>query len=501
MRRLLYLVILMMLSASNIHAQVTINSKFKGFTYDELMIPIIMAQKAYDETMGAINELTEYIMTILASDIDTQMRNEMNTEFKAIQSVAKNLEYSGNINDARNGYNRIRNRVRQKVVNYNNRIAQARQRAAQEQSQAMAQSQVPQQPTDWSGTGFALNNGYICTNYHVVEGAKSIEIHGIQGDFSTGLSAEVVAFDKYNDLALLKINDSRFSSFGSIPYSVKTSTADVGEDIFVLGYPLTSTMGDEIKYTTGVISSKTGYQGDVSLYQISAPVQPGNSGGPLFDADGVLIGIVNAKHQDAENVGYAIKATYMKNLVESYTSSSIIPSKNTILSLSRPEQIKAIKKYVFLIKCSSASVSSPQSGLSYSLESSANNQSAVNKSISNGIKTVLYPKNGQKGSCTITKVELSDSGTKIYFHYVNEYDYDGWCSINPNTYILGSNGELKKLLKARNIPISPNKYEFSYKGQTLDFILEFPPLAFATIKYLHLIEPGDSEWKFYDIQL
>lgn len=66
-------------------------------------------------------------------------------------------------------------------------------------------------------------------------------------------------------------------------------------------------MGDEIKLTTGVISSKTGFQGDVSLYQISAPIQPGNSGGPLFDNKGNLIGIVNAKHKGAENVGYAIK--------------------------------------------------------------------------------------------------------------------------------------------------------------------------------------------------
>ena len=208
------------------------------------------------------------------------------------------------------------------------------------------------EPIEWSGSGFALNNGYFVTNYHVVEDAKSIIIKGIKGNFENAYNAEVVATDKYNDLALLKINDSRFTGFGTIPYKVKTSTSDVGEEIFVLGFPLTSTMGDEIKLTTGVISSKTGFQGDVSLYQISAPVQPGNSGGPLFDSRGNLIGIVSSKHTGAENVGYAIKASYLKNLVESAVSSSIIPSNNTISSQPLTSKVKSVQGFVFMIECS-----------------------------------------------------------------------------------------------------------------------------------------------------
>ena len=111
-------------------------------------------------------------------------------------------------------------------------------------------------------------------------------------------------------------------------------------------------MGDEIKLTTGVISSKTGFQGDVSLYQISAPVQPGNSGGPLFDSKGNLIGIVNSKHTGAESVGYAIKASYLSNLVESSVSSSILPSNNTISSQPLTGKVKAVKNFVFMIECS-----------------------------------------------------------------------------------------------------------------------------------------------------
>ena len=207
--------------------------------------------------------------------------------------------------------------------------------------------------SEWSGTGFALKDGYIVTNYHVIDGAKSITVNGINGNFNTLYHAVVVGADKVNDLALLKISDSSFTNFGSIPYSISATTSEVGEDIYVLGYPLTATMGDEIKLTTGVISSKSGFQGDVALYQVSAPIQPGNSGGPLFDKKGNVIGVVSAKHTGAENVGYAIKTIYLRNLVESCANSSIIPNANTVSTLPLTRQVKLEKNFVFFIKCSS----------------------------------------------------------------------------------------------------------------------------------------------------
>ena len=139
----------------------------------------------------------------------------------------------------------------------------------------------------------------------------------------------------------------------SIPYAVKVGTAEVGEEVFVLGYPLTSTMGEEIKLTTGVISSKTGFQGDVSIYQISAPIQPGNSGGPLFDSKGNVIGIVSAKHQGAENVGYAIKTSYLRNLMESAVTINILPQTNKIGALNLSGKVKSVRNYVYYITCSS----------------------------------------------------------------------------------------------------------------------------------------------------
>lgn len=206
------------------------------------------------------------------------------------------------------------------------------------------------QGSSWTGTGFALKNGYIVTNNHVVEGASNILVQGINGS-SVEYKAEVVAVDKNNDLALIRINDYRFDGFGSIPYSIKETLCDVGSDVFVLGYPLTSYMGEEIKLTNGIISSRSGYQGDITTYQISAPVQPGNSGGPMFDKNGNVVGVVNAGIPGAENVGYAIKTSYLYNLINSSVSSTIIPRNNTISAMSLSEKVKVLRNYTFYIKC------------------------------------------------------------------------------------------------------------------------------------------------------
>lgn len=217
---------------------------------------------------------------------------------------------------------------------------------------AITKKQEAKTPSKWSGTGFALGNGYLVTNHHVVEDAKSINIKGVQDDFNLGYRVVVVATDKVNDIAILRITDTKFNGFGTIPYSVSSRMADVGEDIFVLGYPLTQTMGDEIKLTNGIISSRTGFQGDVANYQMSAPIQPGNSGGPMFDSKGNVIGIVCAHHAGAENAGYAIKTSYLKILIESAGLNINFPANNTISTLSLAEKVKRVKKFVYYIECS-----------------------------------------------------------------------------------------------------------------------------------------------------
>jgi Trypsin-like serine proteases, typically periplasmic, contain C-terminal PDZ domain len=346
----------------------------------------------------------------------------------------------------------------------------------------------PSLTQEWSGTGFALKNGYIVTNYHVIENAKSIFIQGIKGDFSPKYNATIIATDKYNDLALLQISDNSFSGFGSIPYNVKTSVSDVGEEVFVLGYPLTSTMGDEIKLTTGVISSKTGFQGDVSLYQISAPIQPGNSGGPLFDNKGNLIGIVNAKHKGAENVGYAIKTSYLKNLIESSISTSILPNNNQIAGLPLTGKVKSLKNYVFMITCSNTGSSSAYS---------------ATPSTSISIKTIEHPSVGRTTAerAKIKSVKLAKDYTAIEITSNNQSgnSYYQWCNIDRNTYIL-VNGTRYTLIRTDGIEIAPQKTYFSYAGQDITFTLYFPPIS-DTATSIDLIESIDSEWKFYGIKI
>lgn len=350
------------------------------------------------------------------------------------------------------------------------------------------ESKVDSKPSQWTGTGFALLDGYIATNYHVVENAKYIFVQGIKGDFITKYSATVIATDKYNDVALLHISDKNFNGFGKIPYQVKTSTSDVGEDIFVLGYPMTSTMGDEIKLTTGVISSKTGYQGDVSLYQISAPVQPGNSGGPLFDKQGNLIGIVSAKHKDAENVGYAIKASYLKNLVESAVSTSILPSTNSISNIPLTNKVKSLKNFVFMIKCSSSEAP---------IDYSNNTTISHDKTINNPIITTNCSWNTKVLSIRLSKdytiVTLSDN------NLTRDGGYYSWMTIDPQTYIL-ANGQKYKLIKAEGIALSPSLTYFSHAGETKTFTLYFPPIP-QTTSSIDLIESMTSEWRFYGIKI
>lgn len=201
-----------------------------------------------------------------------------------------------------------------------------------------------------SGTGFFIDkNGYIITNYHCVENAKSIQISGVKGDTNKKYKATIEITDKQNDLAILKITDASFTPLASIPYSFKFTTSNVGEDCFVLGYPLINTMGKDIKLTNGVISSKSGYDGNVAQYQISAPVQPGNSGGPVFDKSGNVIGIVQAKHTQAENAGYAIKANYIRNLVELLPTPINLPTANQLAGKALPQQVELASKAICIV--------------------------------------------------------------------------------------------------------------------------------------------------------
>jgi S1-C subfamily serine protease len=203
-----------------------------------------------------------------------------------------------------------------------------------------------------TGTGFFfLKNGYLITNYHVIDNSKSVKVQYKNNDYSA-----IVAYkDKANDIAIIKIADERFNNFQNIEYNFKTESVDIGTYVFTLGFPLTSLLGEDIKFTDGKISSKSGMDGKKSNYQITVPIQPGNSGGPLFDENCNLVGIttstVNRKFDITENVNFAVKTSYVNLLIDEMSESVELPKHKVSQKLTIQEKIKILSKYVAIIKC------------------------------------------------------------------------------------------------------------------------------------------------------
>ena len=209
---------------------------------------------------------------------------------------------------------------------------------------------------EWAGNGSGLiisESGYIITNHHVIDDADKIEVEFILDGEVQKFNTEIVQVDKVNDLAILKIFDINFDGLNALSYNFKTRSSDVGTKVYAYGYPFAlNLMGKEIKVTDGIISSKTGFDGNITTYQITAPIQPGNSGGPLFDDKGNLVGINSSgvNKELADNVGYTIKSSYILNLLDVMPKTIELPSSKKLQSLPLTEQIKEISNYVVLVK-------------------------------------------------------------------------------------------------------------------------------------------------------
>jgi serine protease Do len=200
-------------------------------------------------------------------------------------------------------------------------------------------------PGKYSGTGFAISQeGFIVTSFHVVREADLILVENALHSYK----AKVIFKDKDHDLAILKITDSTFHKFAALPYLFKPKDALLGESVYTLGFPR-----EDIVYGEGSVSSKTGYEGDSASYQVSIPVNPGNSGGPLFDQNGFLIGMISGKQTEMDAAAFAVKSNYIKNRIDSITNSSSNGStirQNLLFGFSRPQQIKKLEEFVFNVK-------------------------------------------------------------------------------------------------------------------------------------------------------
>lgn len=202
-----------------------------------------------------------------------------------------------------------------------------------------------------SGSCFLIDpNGYAVTNYHVVDQAEKIAVQFLINEQKVEYPAEVVVVDKLNDLALIKATGENFPLSGNLRYNFVTEVREVGTEVFTLGFPAPfGELGEEVKFADGKISAKTGFDNDVRTYQITVPVQPGNSGGPLYDYDGNLVGVINAKYTPGDNVSYALKSNLIKNLIDSAPKKIHFPNDISLAPRSLREKIKIFSGYVGLV--------------------------------------------------------------------------------------------------------------------------------------------------------
>lgn len=204
-------------------------------------------------------------------------------------------------------------------------------------------------PGNYRGTGFAISaDGLIVTDYHLVQRADSVYVQSVDGN---SYKAKVVHVEQDPDVAVLQITDPSFKPLAALPYGFRKNEADMGENVFTLGFP-----SEAMVLGPGVLTANSGFGGDSTSYQMSIPGNPGDSGGPLLDNKGNVIGIIDAKQTNLVGTTFALKANYLLKAIQNIPSDSLnkplnlLSNRNVLANLSRPQQIKKLQNYVFMIR-------------------------------------------------------------------------------------------------------------------------------------------------------
>jgi len=203
-------------------------------------------------------------------------------------------------------------------------------------------------PISYGGTSFLIDGkGFLLTSSHVVSNAAQVFVQNNKGqDFR----ADIIYNDESRDLAILKINDEDFRPLTNLPYGIRKSASELAEPIFTLGFPK-----DEIVYGEGYLSAMTGFKGDTMSSQITISANPGNSGGPVLNKNGEVIGMLNARQTTAEGVVFAVKSQHIFRTIDDFRKIDSIQNiklstNSNIRGMERVQQVKKIEECVYMVK-------------------------------------------------------------------------------------------------------------------------------------------------------
>jgi S1-C subfamily serine protease len=200
------------------------------------------------------------------------------------------------------------------------------------------------QPSQWTGTAFAISPRLLLTCAHVTDGAREIQLNALHGR----RTAHCIAYDRQNDVAILSVNEADLPVV--LPLH-QGRAGQLGESVTTLGYPLSGLVGSHLQVTQGCISSLRGIAENSACLQFTAPIQSGSSGSPLLDQMGQVVGMVIATMSNTQNMNFAVKHYLLWALLDSVGFEPALPVPDARVPLSPPQLVKQAQQALWHVSC------------------------------------------------------------------------------------------------------------------------------------------------------